>query len=464
MKKITVRTGIVLLVSFISIVLYAQPASPETYALAKLYLEKNSIEKLQAAGVYFDEGELVPGKYFTSVFSYWELAQAKKAGVRFDILFADATAEFEQRNAADMRLHPDPKAEASKQAAVNCDYPVPGMFNLGSMGGYLTYEEMLAALDTMHARFPELCSAKMPIPNSQASWEGRPIYYVKISDHVNKAEGAEAPVLYTGVHHAREGLSMMNLIYFMDYVLEHYSTDAGVRRIVDNCELYFVPCVNPDGYVYNQTTHPNGGGMWRKNRRNDAVVQKGVDLNRNYGYQWGLNNGSSGSQSSDTYRGPAAFSEPESQAIKALAIQKNFIASVHHHSYAEILFYPWDYTDANCSEAALFRQAGDSLTACNHYPVQHGKGSLGYLSSGTTPDWMYGDTLLKAKSYSFTNEIGGNGFWPSRSQIIPLCEEQVLLNMRLAQFALRLRAQQNTGSPVPGGGKSRLPQPVPALE
>ena len=153
-----------------------------------------------------------------------------------------------------------------------------------------------------------------------------------------------------------------------------------------------------------------------------------------------------------------------SQAIKALAIQKNFIASVHHHSYAEILFYPWDYTDANCSEAALFRQAGDSLTACNHYPVQHGKGSLGYLSSGTTPDWMYGDTLLKAKSYSFTNEIGGNGFWPSRSQIIPLCEDQVLLNMRLAQFALRLRAQQNMGSPVSGSGKSRLPQPLPALE
>jgi hypothetical protein len=178
--------------------------------------------------------------------------------------------------------------------------------------------------------------------------------------------------------------------------------------------------------------------MWRKNRRNDASAKYGVDLNRNYGYQWGLNNGSSGNQNSDTYRGPSAFSEAEPQLIRSLCIQKNFISSVHHHSYAKILFYPWDYTNANCPESTLFKQMGDSMTACNHYAVQHGAGSLGYLASGTTPDWMYGDTVLKPKSYSFTNEIGGNGFWPVQSQIIPLCKDQVLLNMKLALYAQTL--------------------------
>lgn len=438
MKK-SVIVLFVILITIANNPAFSQSASNEKYAVLKIYLQPGVKEKLQAKGVYFDEGAMVPGKYFISVFSQWELAQIKAAGVKVDVLVEDAAAEFEQRNALDMKLHPNPKEEASKTAAVNCSFAVPGMFNLGSMGGYLKYEEMLAALDTMHARYPKICGAKTPISSTQTTWQGRPLYYVKISDNVNKNEAGEPDVLYSGVHHAREGLSMMNLIFFMDYILENYASNPDAKSIINNCELYFVPCVNPDGYVYNQTTNPAGGGMWRKNRRNDAIVQKGVDLNRNYGFQWGLSSGSSGSQSSDTYRGPSAFSEPESQMIKTLCMQKNFLTSVHHHSYAKILFYPWDYTDANCTEAALFKQAGDSITACNNYAVEHGRGSLGYLSSGTTPDWMYGDTVSKAKSYSFTNEIGGNSFWPSRSQIIPLCQEQVLLNIKLAQFALQLK-------------------------
>ena len=73
----------------------------------------------------------------------------------------------------------------------------------------------------------------------------------------------------------------------MWYLLENYATNADIKATVDNTELFFVPCVNPDGYVYNQTTNPNGGGMWRKNRRNNGT-SFGVDINRNYGYNWGL--------------------------------------------------------------------------------------------------------------------------------------------------------------------------------
>jgi murein tripeptide amidase MpaA len=71
----------------------------------------------------------------------------------------------------------------------------------------------------------------------------------------------------------------------MWYLLENYGTNDEVTYLVNNHQLYFVPCINPDGYVYNQTTNPNGGGMWRKNRRNNGGGVYGVDLNQNKLFQ-----------------------------------------------------------------------------------------------------------------------------------------------------------------------------------
>jgi murein tripeptide amidase MpaA len=97
-------------------------------------------------------------------------------------------------------------------------------------------------------------------------------------------------------------------MYYMWYLLENYGTDPEATYLVDNREMYFVPCFNPDGYEYNRQTDPNGGGMWRKNRRNNGGSY-GVDLNRNFGYMWGYDDlGSSPIPSSETYRGPSAFS------------------------------------------------------------------------------------------------------------------------------------------------------------
>lgn len=435
MKKFAPGFSVIFMYMLLALAAHAQQTDEYTYSTLRIKITPAILSKMQAAGVYVDEGEHCKDNQFTSVFSAYERKKLEQAGVSFTVIHEDATLEFLQRNVLDMQQHPNPKIEVAA-TSLNCNFPVPNMFDLGSMGGYLKYEEMLAALDSMHAKYPTLCSEKIPISNTTKTWEGRPLYYVKISDKVATNEVSEPKVLYTGVHHAREAMSLINLIYFMEYILENYNTNADAKRIVNNCELYFVPCVNPDGYIYNETTNPNGGGMWRKNRRKEGVVKNGVDLNRNYGFQWGLNNGSSGNANSDTYRGPAPFSEAESQLIKQLAIDKKFTTSMHHHSYAEILFYPFDYTNTNCVDAVLMKRAGDSLTACNNYSVEHGAGSLGYLASGTTPDWMYGDETEKPKCYSFTNEIGGNSFWPSRSKIIPLCQEQVLLNMRLALFAL----------------------------
>ena len=176
-----------------------------------------------------------------------------------------------------------------------------------------TFDEVLIELDSMRLLYPSLISAKQSIGTSI---EGKDIWIVRISDNPDVDE-QEPEVLYTALHHAREPQSMMTLMYFMYYLLENYGTDPEATFLVENRELYFVPVLNVDGYLYNQQTNPNGGGFWRKNRHNNGDGSFGVDLNRNYGYQWGYDNtGSSPNPSNNTYRGTAPFSEPETQAIR----------------------------------------------------------------------------------------------------------------------------------------------------
>ena len=93
-------------------------------------------------------------------------------------------------------------------------------------------------------------------------------------------------------------------------LLEGYNSDEELTYLVNNREMYFVPVVNPDGYVYNQTTNPLGGGLWRKNRSVNSGNCMGVDLNRNFSFEWGNPFGSSFDPCDNTYRGTEAFSEP----------------------------------------------------------------------------------------------------------------------------------------------------------
>lgn len=136
-------------------------------------------------------------------------------------------------------------------------------FGFGSMGGFYTLAEVLTELDNMKVLFPNLITTKVSIGNTI---ESRPMYMVKISDNPDIDEN-EPEVLYTALHHAREPQSMMQMIYFMYYLLENYNSNPSVQYLVNNRELFFIPVVNPDGYEYNRSTYPTGGGMWRKNRK-----------------------------------------------------------------------------------------------------------------------------------------------------------------------------------------------------
>ncbi|HYE96953.1 MAG TPA: M14 family zinc carboxypeptidase [Rubricoccaceae bacterium] len=389
----------------------------ERYSEVRLYFPADGdlAGRLAARGLILDHGtvEGAPGgRALRTVLSATELSAAQAAGVAIDVLLEDVAAEVAARN-------------ARYGGCPTTPYPITG-----SMGCYPTYDEVLALLDAMRAQFPNLISARTSIGSSH---EGRSLWMVEITDNPGMDEG-EPEVLYTAIHHAREPQGLATVLHYMWDLLEKYGTDPEATYLLQNRRLFFVPILNPDGYVYNQTTNPGGGGMWRKNRRNNGS-SFGVDLNRNYGYQWGYDNsGSSPSPTSETYRGPSAFSEPETQAIRDFVNARDFRLAFNYHTFSDLLLYPWGYVPTPPPDDPTFARYAAPMTAVNGYTYGPGNTTI-YPTNGGSDDWMYGDTAAHAPILSYTPEVGSTGFWPSPEEILPLAEENLRANYLLAWFA-----------------------------
>jgi hypothetical protein len=329
------------------------------------------------------------------------------------------------------KLSDDEKQNVITESKFN--FNVDG-FGFGSMGGYYTFAEIVANLDSMYAQYPNIITQKYSIGTSQQS---RTIWAVKISDNPNINEN-EIKVGYDALVHAREPQSMASMMYYMWYLLQNYGTDPEVTYLVNNRELYFVPCFNPDGYEYNRTTNPSGGGMWRKNRRNNGDGSYGVDLNRNFGFAWGYDNsGSSPTPSSETYRGPSAFSEPECQAVRDLALLKNYKTHFNLHSYQNAFLYPWGYIDQQTPDSLTYREYASDMASYNGFTYGTSGEILGYQSNGSVRDWMYGEQTLKDKTFGYTVEIGSSSdnFWPPQNRIFPLAQDMLRPNLYNAWVA-----------------------------
>jgi hypothetical protein len=199
--------------------------------------------------------------------------------------------------------------------------------------------------------------------------------------------------------------------------------------------MYFIPCINPDGYIYNISTNPKGGGMWRTNRRKyySAI---GVDINRNYGYKWGFDNmGSQSIMGAETSRGTSAFSEPETRAVKWFFENHNFLIALNYHSYSQVLIYPWGYQNMKCPDSATYDALANVITEANNYNQGNCYNMLGYLANGSSEDWMYGEQTTKNKVFAFTPEVG-SGFYEPASEIIPTCQENLAANINAAALLL----------------------------
>jgi len=431
---------------------YAQDSKTPLYQKARIHYNTNTgFIKLLESEIAIDHGIKRSKGYIESVFLEREIKLAKKLGFQVDILIEDMQSYFTKRAEENVKINTKNPVPCDD---TTIDYNTPVNFNLGSMGGYLTYAEVLQELDDMHSLYPNLITAKAAI-STFTTENGNTLQWVKISDNPNSNE-AEPEILYNALHHAREPASMQQLIFYMWYLLENYATNSEVKNIVDNTALYFIPVVNPDGYLYNESTNPNGGGLWRKNRKDNGNGTFGVDNNRNYNYHidgnpangsWG-GNGSSSTTSSEIYRGTSPFSEIENQAMKWFIEQHDFKIALNNHTFGELIYFPFGYADVATPDENFYY----ALT--NEYNSQNGYNSIrGNPFSGDSDDYMYGTVGTHNKIIAMTPEIG-TSFWPAQNEIIPICKRMVFTNLTAANtvnnYGVVLDTQENYFTNITG--------------
>lgn len=353
------------------------------------------------------------------------------------------------------------------------------------MGGSLTVSQVENELDEMRAysvsKGLNIVSVKQDAGDGKTTW-GNPsgtitnngltysgegsaelrfdpqtVYYIRITGNESSTtEGAKPQVLYTSMIHSRELSSLMGNIYFMWYLIENYDCNPAIKELVDNNELYFIPIVNPDGLRWNEVNNPDGGGLQRKNLRPNTGSgnTRGVDVNRNFDYFWGnAGSGSDNIPNSNLYRGPSAFSEPESQIIKNFVESRNFKTAVWQHSFANSIPHPYggnptvisgredemqkwheDMTRFNryVSGATIFPPANGIADDWMLGGAPDGNGSIGARSNGmgSTPMRILATTPENGTSSEASgNGIGNSGFWPRRGEIVNIAKRMVRINL-----------------------------------
>lgn len=289
--------------------------------------------------------------------------------------------------------------------------------------GYGSWFDDFKDLDAINAYIDELVAENPDIARAEVvgdSLEGRTIRALRIGD------GSDRPTtVFMGTQHAREWISTMVAMCLADTLVRDYGNDPDVTALVDAEDVIIVPVANPDGYELTW----NGERYWRKNTRDGH----GIDLNRNWSFDWGVDDGSSDETDSNNYRGPEAFSEPETAALRDYMLGVPGIDTfVDLHSFGQKILFPYgcrtdiapDHDEHEAMGLGLFEVISDVHDS--EYDVQ--AGSSWYPACGVAPDWFYGEL----GAYSFTIELRprenpdmGSGFSPPPDEILTACEEIV---------------------------------------
>lgn len=376
------------------------------------------------------------------------LKELRRSRFRFEILVDDVADHFRRNNkiedfyASENAPSPNRVSFESPCSTVASIIKTPAAFTPGSMGGYYTLAEMESKMDALVAAYPSIVT-KFSIGTSV---QGRPLWCIKISDNSNADETDETEILYVGLQHAREAIGGTSLIFFMQYLAENYGTDSRVTNLVNARELFIIPCINPDGYEYNRSTNPSGGGLWRKNRRLNSGGSYGVDLNRNWSVDWANCSGATSScgsstQSSDTYWGTAAFSEPETNALRNFIYSRNISLSIDQHCYGPYYSLPFGRPSLHTmstTDQKFYEYTAALLGKYNCHRAGNSPQTVGYEVAGGMKDWMLlGDIGVgnKGKIYGMTGEAGGGSFWAPTAQIIPLSKGLCYQNLQAAYAA-----------------------------
>jgi carboxypeptidase T len=285
--------------------------------------------------------------------------------------------------------------------------------------GYHSYTELAADIATVAAAHRDIVS----VFSIGKSYQGRELWAAKVSDHVTVDE-PEPEVLFDGGTHADEHMGVEMTLRIFHWLVDGYGHDARITNIVNTREIWIVFLVNPDGAEYDIA----GGRFhgWRKNRQpTPGSSSIGTDLNRNFGYRWGGGGGhTSPYPSAATYRGPSAFSAPETRAMRDFLASRvvdgrqQIRAAITFHENGRLVMWPYGYTrtdvpsDMTVQDHAAFVALGRRMAATNGYTAE--QASDLYVDSGTTRDWEYGTYRI----FAFTFELSPDGLaYPDDSRI-----------------------------------------------
>lgn len=219
---------------------------------------------------------------------------------------------------------------------------------------YLNPAKVEQKLQELNAQFPQ----RTRLEKLGTSSEGRAIWGLLLSTtpQAKDKQYFEKPtIIMDGLHHAREIMTPEIVIDVAETLLK--SPTPRMTEILDHWNIWLVPMLNVDGSNVVWTKN----SWWRKNARARQNTVFGVDVNRNYPYKWSACNGSSGYEASDTYRGPSAGSEMETNALVQLAQATHPTAYLSYHSFSELILYPYGCTRDFTGEAKMYESIGKEL-------------------------------------------------------------------------------------------------------
>ena len=281
---------------------------------------------------------------------------------------------------------------------------------------YRRVEELYAygaALASVYPTLAEWTDVGDSWEKSVGQPDGYDMYVLRLT---NESITGDKPKLFiTASIHAREYAPAELAARFAGYLIDNYQTNADVHWLLDYHEIHIMISANPDG-----RKEAEGGASWRKNTNENycgaTSSNRGADLNRNFNFYWGCCGGSSGSPCAETYRGPSANSEPETQAVQnyMTAIfpdqREDPLSSpapeaatgvyIDLHSYSRLVLWSWGFNTALAPNVTDLQTLGRKFAFFNSYKPAPSWDL--YITDGSTEDYAYG--RLGVAGYCF--ELG----------------------------------------------------------
>ncbi|KYK32051.1 MAG: hypothetical protein AYK22_00380 [Thermoplasmatales archaeon SG8-52-3] len=333
---------------------------------------------------------------------------------------------------------------------------------------YFSYGSMTSLFTELKENYSEI----MSVESIGNTYEGRDIWMVKLSDNVDIDED-EPGVLFIGAHHGNEWPSFEVLIYFIyhaaqlyykentdddldgqinedpidgfdndnDSLVDEDPSEDRVRDAINSTQIFLIPMLNPDGVEYGdygsrKNRVPNHGPFGYK----DEITSYGVNLNRNYGYDWILyylfpfrfHLSINALDTSYNYRGPRPFSEKETQAVKNFVENHNIGIALSFHSYSEVMFYPWYHTSKDTPDEEIYLSIGENMSNINKYRLLiSGDYIIPRLGGtlGTFENWAYGNHRI----LSYTMELCRTRIPTNPDIVLDACIKHVGVNLYLCE-------------------------------